>query len=131
MSGLGRLTRVAERRGTWPDEARAFTPWLTEAENLSMLSDFLLEPDGLELEAVERLVEPYRADILRRMTDDGSWVLIENHLERTNHSHLGQIVTYAAGLDARLVVSISAGVTLEHRAAVAWLNQIAGEEEPK
>ena len=132
MSELGRLTRVPALRETWPDEARDFTPWLAQPENLAMLSDLLgLGADGLELEAVERLVGPYRVDILcRRTDDDGSWVLIENQLERTDHSHLGQIVTYAAGLDARLVVWISARVTPEHRAAVDWLNRIAGEDGP-
>lgn len=131
MSGLGRLERVGDLRATWADEARDFTPWLARDENLALLADFLgLGPDGLELEAVERLVGPYRADILCRRTDDGSWVLIENQLERTDHSHLGQIVTYAAGLDAGLVVWIAAQVTAEHRAAVDWLNRIAGEDGP-
>lgn len=131
MSGLGRLERVGDLRATWADEARDFTPWLARDENLALLADFLgLGPDGLELEAVERLVGPYRADILCRRTDDGSWVLIENQLERTDHPHLGQIVTYAAGLDAGLVVWIAARVTPEHRAAVDWLNRIAGEDGP-
>jgi hypothetical protein len=131
MTTLGRLERIPALRETWPDEARDFTPWLAREDNLSLLSEFLgLGSDGLELEAVERLVGPYRADILCRRTDDGSWVLIENQLERTDHSHLGQIVTYAAGLDAGVVVWISAGVTPEHRAAVDWLNRIAGEDGP-
>ena len=131
MTDLGRLERVPALRETWADEARDFTPWLAREENLALLAEFLgLGPDGLELEAVERLVGPYRADILCRRTDDGSWVLIENQLERADHSHLGQIVTYAAGLDAGLVVWISAGVTPEHSAAVDWLNRIAGGDGP-
>lgn len=130
MTGLGRLARV-DLRATWADEARDFTPWLAESENLAVLSEALgLGCDGLELEAVERFVGPYRADILCRRTDDGAWALIENQLEATDHRHLGQVVTYAAGLDARLVVWIAARVTEEHRAAVDWLNRIAGEDGP-
>jgi hypothetical protein len=50
-------------------------------------------------------------------------VLIENQLERTDHSHLGQIVTYAAGLNAVTVVWIAQRFTDEHRAALDWLNE--------
>ena len=131
MTQLGRLERIADLRATWPDEARDFTPWLAQGENVSLLADFLgLGPDGLEVEAVERFVGPYRADILARDTLEGHWVLIENQLERTDHNHLGQILTYAAGLDARLIVWISREVAPEHAAAMEWLNALAGEEGP-
>lgn len=131
MTALGRLERIADLRGTWPDEARDFTPWLAEPDNIALLADFLgLGPDGLEVEAVERLVGPYRADILARDTVDGGWVLVENQLEPTDHNHLGQILTYAAGLDAKLVVWIAREVRPEHAAAMAWLNTLAGDDGP-
>jgi hypothetical protein len=131
VTGLGRLERIVDLRATWPDEARDFTPWLAEPDNIALLADFLgLGSDGLEVETVERFVGPYRADILARETRDGRWVLIENQLERTDHNHLGQILTYAAGLDARLVVWIAREVSPEHAAAMAWLNGLAGEDGP-
>ncbi|GAB4266271.1 MAG: hypothetical protein Kow00111_18100 [Thermincola ferriacetica] len=54
----------------------------------------------LEIEAREKNVGPFRADILCKDTATGAWVLIENQLEKTDHSHLGQLLTYAAGLSA-------------------------------
>ena len=55
-------------------------------------------------------------------------MLIENQLERTDHTHLGQLLTYAAGLEAVTVVWIAERFTDEHRAALDWLNEITDEE---
>ncbi|MGB3317258.1 MAG: DUF4268 domain-containing protein [Albidovulum sp.] len=123
---LGRLTRITGLRDTWPDEARDFTPWLAQQENLAILSEHLgLGPEGLEKEAVEKFVGPYKADILCRDTTTGNWVLIENQLEKTDHSHLGQILVYAAGLNCKTVIWISKKITPEHKVAVEWLNRLA------
>ena len=78
----------------------------------------------LELEAQEKGVGPFRADLLCKSTVDDSWVLIENQLERTDHSHLGQLLTYAAGLQAVTIVWIARKMTDEHRAALDWLNEV-------
>ena len=51
-------------------------------------------------------------------------MLIENQIERTDHTHLGQILTYAAGLQAAVIVWVSARFTDEHRAALDWLNTV-------
>ena len=93
--------------------------------NLALLGDAVgLE---LELEAQEKYVGPFRADILCKDTLNGSWVLVENQLERTDHSHLGQLMTYAAGLDAVTIVWIAESFAEEHRAALDWLNEITDE----
>jgi hypothetical protein len=121
MIEFGRLERVSPRTA-WVTEATHFTPWLAQPENLRLLGDAIgIE---LELEAQEKSVGPFRADILCKDTVTGNWVLIENQLERTDHTHLGQLITYAAGLKAVTIVWIANPFTEEHRAALDWLNQI-------
>ena len=121
---LGRLERV-DLRKVWLGEASDFTPWLAQEENLALLGDTI----GLDLawEATEKDVGPFRADILCRDTTTNAWVLIENQIERTDHSHLGQLLTYAAGLKAVTIVWIAKQITEEHRAALDWLNEITSE----
>lgn len=125
MSELGRMERV-DLRNVWQSEAQDFTPWLAREDNLALLADTL--GIDLELEAVERNVGPFRADILCKNTVSDSWVLIENQLARTDHTHLGQLMTYAAGLNAVTIVWIAARIADEHRAAMDWLNEITMED---
>lgn len=121
---LGRLEKV-ELHEAWTSEAAEFTPWLAQEENLRLLGKTIgLE---LELEAQEKNVGPFRADILCKNTATDEWVLIENQLERTDHTHLGQLMTYAAGLKAVTVVWIARQFTDEHRAALDWLNEITDQ----
>lgn len=121
---LGRLERV-DLRYIWESEATGFTPWLAREENLALLSEAI--GLDLELEAQERNVGPFRADILCKETTDNQWVLIENQLEKTDHTHLGQLLTYAAGLQAVTIVWIAQRFTEEHRAALDWLNEITDD----
>lgn len=127
MSGekLGRLERVRDLRAAWASEAGGFTPWLAREENLAALGEAL--GIGLVLEAQEQRVGPFRADILCK-DGAGDWVLIENQLERTDHTHVGQLVTYASGLEAVTIVWIAGKFTDEHRATLDWLNRITDEK---
>ena len=121
---LGKLEPV-DLRKAWTSEAGDFTPWLAKEENLALLGDTIgLE---LELEAQEKNVGPFRADILCKDTASNAWVLVENQLERTDHTHLGQLLTYAAGLKAVTIVWIADHFTEEHRAALDWLNEITDD----
>src|SRR5208282_3544871 len=122
---LGRLERI-ELRDIWISEATDFTPWLARPENLEVLGSTL--GIDLELEAQEKVIGPFRADILCKDIGSDHWVLIENQLERTDHLHLGQLLTYAAGLQAVTIVWIAAKFTDEHRATLDWLNQITGNK---
>jgi hypothetical protein len=117
---LGRLQRLPLRE-VWKSESGDFTPWLAQEENLRLLGETI--GLDLELESRERDVGPFRADLLCKNTVDDSWVLIENQVERTDHTHLGQILTYAAGLEAVTVVWVAERFTEEHRAALDWLNE--------
>ncbi|SDA11134.1 DUF4268 domain-containing protein [Sphingomonas sp. NFR15] len=121
---LGKLVKI-DLRNVWMSESSHFTPWLAREENLLTLGETLgLE---LELEAQEKAVGPFRADILCKDISTNAWVLIENQLERTDHSHLGQLLTYASGLEAVTIVWIAARFTEEHRSTLDWLNRITDE----
>jgi hypothetical protein len=115
--GLGRLQQVA-LRDVWPHEALDFTPWLLA--NAEVLGDALdLE---LEIEAAEHPVGGFSLDLIGRDLRTGDRVVIENQLETTDHSHLGQLVTYAAGTDAVNIIWVARELREEHRAALDWLN---------
>ena len=111
-------------REVWSNESQDFTPWL--AENLDELGSVL----GIELELydTEVPVGRYSLDILAMDTRAGVPVAIENQIESANHSHLGQLLTYAAGIGAHTMIWIATEFTNEHRSALAWLNKYTAEE---
>lgn len=125
MKKLGRLEKV-DPRSIWQTEDMDFTPWLAQEHNISLLGETLgLE---LEVEAQEKRVGPFSADILCKDVGTDSWVLIENQLERTDHKHLGQLLTYSAGLNAVTIIWIASRFNDEHRATLDWLNKITDED---
>jgi hypothetical protein len=125
MQSLGRLKQMPLRE-TWAHEAHAFTRWLAKADNLSLLSD------GLDLEIAliqtEAEVGDFNVDILAEQATSGKKIVIENQLEKTDHDHLGKIITYASGVDAEFVVWVVAKVRDEHKSAIDWLNEHTSED---
>lgn len=125
ISELGRLEKV-DVRNVWTNEASEFTPWLARQENLDILGETL--GLSLETESVEEEVGSFRADIVCSDTNTDTTVLIENQLARTDHDHLGKLLTYAAGLHAKTVLWVVTQVRDEHRAALDWLNTITPDD---
>jgi hypothetical protein len=121
-AGLGRLRRVAQPRDVWPTEAADFTPWL--AANLDVLADEL--GMALALVATEVPVGEFRLDI-KAETADGKIVIVENQLERTDHGHLGQLLVYASGLEAAIVVWVAPSFRDDHRRTLDWMNERTDE----
>ena len=111
--------RRIELRDIWPHEAQDFTPWL--AENLVFIAEAL--GMDLELEATEKRVGDFRADIVCLNRTDNARVIIENQLEKSNHAHLGKVLTYAAGLDAATIIWIAEELRPEHRDVLNWLDR--------
>src|SRR5918996_3667192 len=103
-NALGKFHPV-DLRDFWRDEAREFTPWLALPQNLKLLGDAL----GIELEfeATESRVGIFKADIVAKEVGTDDRVIIENQLESTDHNHLGKLLTYAAGLGAKVVVWVA------------------------
>src|SRR5699024_2115308 len=119
MTGqLGKLQRVP-LRNAWKHEASDFTPWLAQEENLDALAA-AIGVSELVLVATEHWVGDFKLDIL--CTDGDEQVIIENQLEKTNHSHLGQILAYAAGVGAKEVIWVAESFRPEHSAALEFLN---------
>lgn len=116
---LGRLKKI-DLRQAWKHEANDFTKWLAEEENLALLGDEI--GFDLKLTQVEAAVGDFSADILATEPSSGKKIIIENQLEATDHTHLGQIITYASGYDAGVVVWVVRDVREEHRQAIDWLN---------
>lgn len=122
-----KITRLqpVNPREVWDKESKCFTPWMAKEENLSILADAL--NINLQFVGKEKNIGQFRADILCRNMDDNSWVLVENQLNKTDHKHLGQVLTYASGLKAATVVWVAAGFTEEHRETLNWLNEITDD----
>ena len=121
MTNLERLEKV-DVRSQWQNEEYDFTPWLAKESNIQVLSDEI----GLDLEVedTEVYIGSYKADIVAR-DGEGRKVIIENQLSKTDHKHLGQLITYAFGIEARIGIWICKEVTDEHRRALDWLNEVA------
>jgi RecB family endonuclease NucS len=113
---VGRLRRVPLRE-VWPHEALDFTVWLQD--NLEVLNEHLDTP--LANAEREQAAGAFSVDLVAE-DDDGRAVVIENQLERSNHDHLGKLLTYLAAYEASTAIWIVAEPRAEHVKAVAWLN---------
>jgi hypothetical protein len=83
---------------------------------------------GIEEIQTEANAGSFKVDILAKESYTERIIIIENQLEKTDHSHLGQLITYAAGLEAKYVIWIVCEVRDEHRQAVDWLNEHTDED---
>ena len=124
-TNLAKIVRVHDLREAWPKEAHDFTPWL--AKNISELGEAL--DLNLQLQQEESPVGRFSLDILAMDIDGNRPVIIENQLEATNHTHLGQLLTYASNSNGNVVVVwLAREFKDEHRQALDWLNQRTGED---
>ncbi|VUT28165.1 MAG: hypothetical protein SYNGOMJ08_00727 [Candidatus Syntrophoarchaeum sp. GoM_oil] len=122
---LGKLQKI-DLRKAWKHEALDFTNWLAKDENLGLLSDEI--GIGLQVIQTEASVGKFNVDILAEEENTGRKVVIENQLEMTDHSHLGQVITYASGYDAEIIIWIVKDVRDEHKQAIDWLNEHTDEK---
>ena len=122
---LSRLKQV-DLREAWQHEAYDFTKWLAENENIELLSDEI----GVEIVIIEKeaSVGRFNVDILAEESNTGNNIIIENQLEKTDHDHLGKLITYAAGIDAGIVIWVVKETQEEHQQAVEWLNEKTNTE---
>lgn len=121
MVTLGKLTKITDLRKVWKNEAYDFTPWLAREENLEILGNEV----GLDiqLQEIESKTGSFSTDILAKDLYSEDIIIIENQLEQTDHDHLGKLMVYAAGHDAKTIIWIVKTIREEHRQAVDWLNE--------
>jgi hypothetical protein len=114
---IGKIQSV-NLREIWKHEAKDFTQWLSN--NIEALSETL----GMTLSVVQTKKEVgiYSADLLAE-DEDGKNVVIECQLEKTDHDHLGKLITYKMGLDADTAIWICQKACPEHVEAINWLNE--------
>ena len=114
---IGKIQRVSLRE-VWKHEAQDFTPWLQD--NIEVLNDVI----DLNLANAERekSAGSFNVDLVAE-DDSGNPVIIENQLEKSNHDHLGKLITYLTAIDASAAVWIVASPRPEHINAMTWLNE--------
>lgn len=114
---LGTLKKLPVREA-WKGEASLFTPWLRDN------CDLLAKELGIDMIATgtEVAVGKFAVDIQGKDARERP-IIIENQLEPTDHGHLGQLLTYAGGLDAATIIWVAPQFREEHRQAIDWLNQ--------
>ena len=119
---VGKLEYVP-LRDIWKHEAYDFTTWLFE--NFDLLNEQIgLSINPLEM---EKSVGSFNVDILAE-DSNGRTVIIENQLTRTDHDHLGKLLTYMSNLDAKVAIWIATDPRPEHVAAINFLNENVPQE---
>jgi len=117
---LGNLEKI-NLREVWAREDTHFTQWLAKEENISVLLDEI----GVSAENIktEDNAGKFNCDITADEVESGKKIIIENQLEKTDHSHLGQLLTYASSFDASIIVWVVADTRDEHKQAIEWFNK--------
>jgi len=122
---LGKIERVPIR-SVWANEEHDFTPWVKE--NISLIAD-LIEQDIEDVEN-EITVGSYSADLVGKIVGTGELIVIENQFGETNHDHLGKLLTYLSGKNAKIGVWIAEKFRSEHIATLDYLNENVKSDGP-
>ncbi len=119
---ISKLRRVPLRE-VWKHEAVDFTQWI--GENIDVLGEAVELP--LSQADTERAAGDFSVDVVAE-DDAGDVVVIENQLERSDHDHLGKLLTYLVMLEARRAIWIVSDPRPEHVRTIAWLNESSSAE---
>jgi hypothetical protein len=114
---IGKIQRVPLRE-VWRHEALEFTRWLQD--NIDVLNDVLDLP--LSNAEREHSAGDFNVDLVAE-DEAGNPVIIENQLEKSNHDHLGKLLTYLVAIGAKTAIWIVADPRPEHVNTITWLNE--------
>lgn len=119
--------RISKRREVAPKEIWSketeFSAWLASEDGLELIASDI----GIEVENARTECAPgdFRCDIVgNALGDENHRIVIENQYGKTDHDHLGKMLTYAAVHDATTGIWISERVSDDHRQVIDWLNSI-------
>lgn len=118
LESIGKLKRISLRE-VWQHEAYDFTRWLQE--NIDIVNEVI----DLDLASPER-EQPagaFNVDLVAEEEGGGGTAVIENQLEKSDHDHLGKLITYVANYQAKYAIWIVADPRPEHIQAINWLNE--------
>ena len=113
---VSRLTKQ-KIRDIWKTEDKEFTPWLVQ--NIALLNEDL----GLNIQdpESEKKLDTFKVDIVAE--DDQGKVVIENQFEKSDHDHLGKLLTYISNVEnTKKAIWIVEDAKPEHHRAIEWLN---------
>jgi hypothetical protein len=122
ITSIGKIKKVPLRQ-LWKKEDKDFSKWLEE--NIDYLNDIL--DFVITIEKREKPVGPFNVDLYGE-DNYSKKVIIENQLEKTNHDHLGKVITYLTNLEANTAIWITSNPREEHVKAIEWLNETAPED---
>jgi len=115
---ISRLKHIPVRN-IWKNEEKDFTPWLKE--NIDVLEEVL----NMKISVVEReapVGEYFKADLLAE-GPNGDRIIIENQFDKSDHDHLGKLLTYLTNLEAKIGIWICEYPQPEHVKVIEWLNE--------
>lgn len=120
MPKIGKRTAVTNLREIWPKETD-FSDWLVSEAGLALIAEDI----GVEVEDPTREARPgdFPCDVVGHALGNPDHVIvIENQFGRTNHDHLGKLLTYAAMHSAMTGIWLAEFVSDDHRRVIDWLN---------
>ncbi len=119
-TAIGKRERVADLREIWPKETD-FSDWLVTEDGLTLIAEDI----GIEVEDPQRESRPgdFACDIVgHALGDENHVVVVENQFGKTNHDHLGKLLTYASMHSAMTGIWLAEHVSDDHRKVIDWLN---------
>lgn len=114
---IGKAIKVPVRE-LWEKEDKDFTVWLEK--NIDYLNEIL--GSKITITKRKKRAGDFKVDLIGE-DENGQMVVIENQLEKTDHGHLGQIITYISMVGAKTAIWISSNPRDEHIEAMEWLNE--------
>lgn len=116
MAMIDKIQRV-RLRDVWHPEPK-FSEWLEQ--NIDVLGECI----GINLSNVRREKDAgdFSVDLVAE-DDNENQVVIENQLEKSNHDHLGKLITYLTMLEAKIAIWIVSEPRPEHVRAITRLNE--------